>query len=401
MKHLTIYSILIFLFLCTLAKGQTWDANFQQLAKRVIQTSANIKPGEVVVISGGAHQIAFLEALSVEVLKLGAFPNISLMTDAIDYTLYHEVPDKFLETKRDYLIEWYKEVDVWIRVIPRFDAQTTRKGVPQERLQKIQASQPFEEMTNANKLRLIAVRYPMAWQAEKFDMTLGTFQSIQAEAIDQDYERISEQANRLGDMLTNSKEVRITTSAGTDISFSVANRAFSAEDGIVSEAEAKMEHGSQRFAILPGGGAVISAIENSANGRIVIPISRCGETMMNAGDQMVRDMAIDFEKGEIQNIQATEGAACLMEKLENYNGSGNAKALGGFSIGLNPALSKIKNEDTGLYDEFGAGVVLIDIGSNKAIGGNNEATFYYGFTLPDATVTVDGKVVVEKGELKL
>jgi len=47
-----------------------------------------------------------------------------------------------------------------------------------------------------------------------------------------------------------------------------------------------------------------------------------------------------------------------------------------------------------------AGMVSVSIGDNTWAGGTNESSYGFTFFLPGATVTVDGKPIVEKGVLK-
>jgi hypothetical protein len=49
---------------------------------------------------------------------------------------------------------------------------------------------------------------------------------------------------------------------------------------------------------------------------------------------------------------------------------------------------------------MGAGMVTIGIGGNRWAGGANAEPFSLAYQLPGATVTLDGKVIVENGQLK-
>ena len=74
--------------------------------------------------------------------------------------------------------------------------------------------------------------------------------------------------------------------------------------------------------------------------------------------------------------------------------------FGSIYIGLNPALRVI--EEGGDYRPGkAAGMVWIRTGENKLLGGKNEEPGGFAFPIVNATVEVDGKVVVEKGQLKL
>jgi hypothetical protein len=47
-----------------------------------------------------------------------------------------------------------------------------------------------------------------------------------------------------------------------------------------------------------------------------------------------------------------------------------------------------------------AGMVTVGIGNNLYAGGNNKNSFGDAFHLPGSTLTIDGKILVEKGILK-
>ena len=48
-----------------------------------------------------------------------------------------------------------------------------------------------------------------------------------------------------------------------------------------------------------------------------------------------------------------------------------------------------------------AGTVTVGVGNNTWAGGDNKSTYAYFVSLPGTTVTLDGKAVVEAGQLKL
>jgi hypothetical protein len=48
-----------------------------------------------------------------------------------------------------------------------------------------------------------------------------------------------------------------------------------------------------------------------------------------------------------------------------------------------------------------AGTVTVGVGNNVWAGGDNKTAYGYFVSLPGTTVTLDGKPVVEAGQLKL
>ncbi len=67
-------------------------------------------------------------------------------------------------------------------------------------------------------------------------------------------------------------------------------------------------------------------------------------------------------------------------------------------FGLNPDVKAPKGKV--LYSFTPEGAVTLVVGNDVWAGGNNTTPFEQAFFLPDATVTVDGKAVVENGVLK-
>ncbi|QNP54294.1 hypothetical protein H9L05_20910 (plasmid) [Hymenobacter qilianensis] len=48
--------------------------NYEQIAKQIVNTSAGVKPGELVMITGGQHTLPLMEAVAVEVARAGGNP---------------------------------------------------------------------------------------------------------------------------------------------------------------------------------------------------------------------------------------------------------------------------------------------------------------------------------------
>ena len=73
------------------------------------------------------------------------------------------------------------------------------------------------------------------------------------------------------------------------------------------------------------------------------------------------------------------------------------KMFAGISIGLNPVL---KPSDD-YWPVAGAGVVYLSFGNNQLEGGKNTSPFSWAFPITNATVEIDGKVVVKDGKIVL
>src|SRR5215212_243412 len=69
--------------------------DLEKLAERLVTQSANVKEGEVVLISSGPGNIELLEDIAVQVRKAGAFPLVTVGTDRMAKRMYADVPEKY------------------------------------------------------------------------------------------------------------------------------------------------------------------------------------------------------------------------------------------------------------------------------------------------------------------
>ena len=76
--------------------------DYEQLAERLVNQSAAVKEGELVLISGGSQDQELLENIAVHVRKAGAFPTVALSSDRLAKRLFFDVPEKF-DTQADTL----------------------------------------------------------------------------------------------------------------------------------------------------------------------------------------------------------------------------------------------------------------------------------------------------------
>ena len=95
--------------------------DLEQLAERLVNQSAGIKEGELVLVSGGAQDQELLENIAVHVRKVGAFPQVALSSDRMTKRLFFDVPAKF-DTQADALgLKLAENFDAVITVISNMD----------------------------------------------------------------------------------------------------------------------------------------------------------------------------------------------------------------------------------------------------------------------------------------
>jgi aminopeptidase len=366
--------------------------SYDELARRIVSTSAAIQAGDVVVISGGQHNIPLMEALAIETQKAGGLATIFLNTDKVSRSLNVDVPEQYLEQEPRYLAEWFKHIDVFIGLPSIEDDKAVNADVPEARnAKRAKAGQVVDNMLNDSRVRAVFVGYPAKEHAANVHLDFATYEKMHWAAVNADYKQISKKGDALKKLLQGAKNVRVTSPNGTDVTFSVGDRPIFVDDGIVTKEEAKSKLAFNRFATLPGGSIFLAPLETSANGKVVVPKHQCRFAPLT-------DVSLDFKNGKMQNFKAGQGADCFKETMEPYQGPKDM--FGGFSIGLNPA-KKVMEEGADYRPDSAAGMVTISIGDNRLAGGQNDTPGGYNFPITKATVAIDGKVVVKDGQLVL
>ena len=392
MKNMRTSDFLLAALLLAMAPSslQAQETNFAGLAKRVVAVSANVKPGEVVVVNGGKHTVPLMEELAIEVQKAGGLPTMLLDSGRVTRSFFLDVPEKYLEQEPRYFAEWLKHMNVWIGISAYEDPKAVFADIPETRFAKAaKAGQYITDRINESGLRQVFIGYPTRELAAVNKLDFATYEKMHWDAVNADYRSISAKGQELKRVLQGAKQVRVTSSAGTDVTFSVGDRPVFVDDGIVTEDEAKTKLFFGRSASLPGGLVFVAPIETSANGRVVAPKDRCRFAPMTG-------ISFELKNGQLQNFQARENGKCFEETMAPY--AGPKDMFGGISIGLNPALRVI--EEGGDYrPSNAAGMVWISIGDNQLLGGNNKTQGAFSFPIVNATVEIDGKVVVKDGKL--
>jgi len=377
---------------CTELNAQ--EMNYAELASKIIKTSANVKPGDVVVVSGGKHNIELMEALAIEARKQGGMVNMFLDSDKLERATFTEVPEQYLDEQPTYFAEWVKHMNVFIGLPGVEDSKAVFGDVSPERFAKAsKAGQVVTDALNESGIRAVFVGYPTQSDAAINQLDFAAYKKVFWDALGADLQKISQDGNKLKQMLQGAKTVRVTSPSGTDFTFSVGNRPIFVDDGIMTDEKAKSQNFQTRAVSLPGGTVFVAPIETSANGKVVIPRDQC------LFKPLTKE-TFDFNQGHIEHYKAESGGQCYADFMAPYDGPKDV--FGFFQIGLNPG-AKIMENPGDYRPSNAAGLVSIGVGDNLLQGGSNKVRGGGGFGFPivDATVIIDGKTVVQNGKLTL
>jgi leucyl aminopeptidase (aminopeptidase T) len=198
------------------------------------------------------------------------------------------------------------------------------------------------------------------------------------------YLEIERDSKRIAELITNANEVRVTSKAGTDITFSVKGRNGMVDAGNFT---AKGAWGN-----LPSGEAACAPVEGTASGKIVVEPAWYPDLTERMTLEFRKGYVVDFIGGgkigdEFRNILD------FSKKEEPYISRRNLAELG---IGTNP---NAKRPDNILEAEKIKGTVHLAIGDNSHMGGKVAADLHQDFVISKPTLMLDGKLVMKNGQM--
>jgi leucyl aminopeptidase (aminopeptidase T) len=305
-------------------------------ARIVLRTSAALRSGERVLIVADSGSRVLGEAFAAAARDLGADPVVALVA-----------------------------------------ARTSDGEEPPEPVgTAMQASDVILLVTSRSLTHTHARRAATRAGARVLSMPGITEEMLRAGALATDWNVIHESVRRVARRLRGSREVRLTSPAGTDVRFEVAGRDWVAEDtGLCSR------KGS--FTTLPAGELFIAPVEGTAEGRLVLDVY--------FDEPLLEQASAILTAGYATKILGAERAIHAMNR-----GGRDGRAFARFGFGLNP---RARVTGPHLEAEKALGTAHVGFGDNLVIGGKIHCGVKVEAILAEANVSVDGKALIERGRL--
>lgn len=197
-----------------------------------------------------------------------------------------------------------------------------------------------------------------------------------------DFVKAGKQCRTIAKHLEHGSHIHLETANGTDLTFQAEGRRGNALYGVVEPG---------MFSTIPTIEANVSPLEHTANGVIVADAS-----IPYVGIGLLKEPVIcTVANGFITNIAGSEQAKRLKDHLLRKEDP-NVFNIAELGIGLNPCCSFIgwMLEDEGVY-----GSAHIGIGSSITLGGTVKAACHYDLIMKEATITVDGRKILDQGKV--
>jgi aminopeptidase len=307
--------------------------------------------------------------------------------DEFKLRIENETPPEVLSEAPPHLLEVIRSSNVVIRIQSNWRNPLLSRQLLPERATLVQKrSKPImEALYYTQERRVIVTDFPTVEQANFYGIDFQKYHLLFWRAVEVPPQALRERARSVYAKLEDKKDVKVESKKGTDLNFSIAGRKILVDDGILGFPG---QDNGPLIANVPAGEVYVAPMEESVNGRVVID-----RTFIHGS--RVSDLVLEFKDGDAKPLEAKEGFDVFTDFVEA--GHGDCLRLGEFGIGLNPAV--IDAYGSTLTDEKMTGTIHLAIGENRFMGGVNSASFHQDMLVFEPMVTIDGDVLMEKGEL--
>jgi aminopeptidase len=367
--------------------------DLEQLAQRLVTQSAAVKEGEVVIISGGPENMELLEDIAVNVRKAGGFPLVTVNTDRLSKRMYTDVPEKY-DSQTDQLDLKLAEVANVTIAVDRNTAEGLFADADPKRLAaRARANEGLQDAFIKHNVRSVEVGnglYPQDWLAARYGMSADDLSKTFWGGVNVDYADLQSRGAQVAAALSSGNEMHVTDASGTDLKVKVQGRGYGVSDGIISAED--MKKGPAALNVyLPAGEVYVTPVAGTAEGKVV----RAKDYYQG---KEINNLTLNFAAGKLTSMTGTGPGFDLLKAACDASGEGK-DLFAVVDFGINPNVKLPTNSQIATW--VPAGTVTVGVGNNVWAGGDNKTAYGYFVSLPGTTVTLDGKPVVEAGQLKL
>ncbi len=363
------------------------DDRVEKLARVLTEYSMEVKPGDLVVLSGGVLSLPLLKSAYHHTLALGGNPAVEVLVPEMTEMLLTEGSDDQLKTIDPFEGIASQQADAHLRVSA---SQNTRSmtAIRPERQQIYSRARADIRRVRLDRAATGALRwsstvYPTQAHAQEAEMSLREYEEFIASAgwLDEDdpvvkWREVGAYQARLIAWLTPKSEVRVV-SEDTDLTVRIAGRTWINSDG------------HRNF---PSGEIFTGPIEDSVEGHIRFSFASIVQ------GREVDDIHLWFEKGKVVRAEAAKNQDFLESMLDTDDG---ARYLGEFAFGTNDNISRFTRNT--LFDEKMGGTVHMALGAGYPDSGSTNRSAIHWDLIRDlrggGEVWVDGELFEKDGKI--
>ncbi|MGH2349769.1 MAG: aminopeptidase [bacterium] len=362
------------------------DPRVTRLAQVLVHYSLQLRPNDLLRISGPALAAPLIHAAYAEALAAGANPYVKASVEGVDELYYRGASDaqlRFLNPMDEQEVE---RVDATLGIWAHWNTRNLTGIEPRKLSLRREATAPlqarFLERAGRDELRWVGTQYPTNAEAQDADMSLSDYEEFvyTAGLLDRDdpvaaWQHVRAEQDRIVALL-GTKDALEIRGPDIDLRVSVRGRTW------INAA------GEKNF---PDGEVFTGPVEDSMNGR-----ARFSFPAVYSGRE-VDGVELTFENGRVVSARAEKGEDFLQAMLDLDAG---ARAVGEFAFGTNYNIQRFTRNI--LFDEKIGGTLHMALGAGyPETGSKNQSGLHWDMIcdLRNGTeVKADGELIYRAGK---
>jgi len=363
------------------------DPRVETVAKILVDYSVEVRPNQLVRISGGQEGAPLILAVYQKVLERGAHPFLQVEPEEAEELLYTYASDAQLDYIPPFMKGVIEQIDAGIAIWTDVNTKQLTNADPAKQSRRAVAMRPLSdrllERAAKKELRWSGTIHPTQAFAQDAEMSLREFEDFVYSAclVDEPdpiraWKKVSKEQQRVTDWLNKAKQIHVV-GPDTDLKLEVTGRKWINCDG------------HENF---PDGEVFTGPIEDSLNGHIRYTYPAC------YFGREVEDVRLQFKDGKVVKATAAKNEQVLLKMLESDKG---AKYVGEFAFGTNSGIQRFTKNT--LFDEKIGGTIHLALGKGyPESGSKNKSAIHWDMVcdLRDGgEVRVDGTVFLKDGKI--
>jgi len=363
------------------------DPRVNTVAKILVDYSVEVKPNQLVRISGGPEGAPLILAVYQKVLERGAHPFLQVEPEEAEDLFYTYAKDAQLDYVPPFMKEVIEQIDAGIGIWTDVNTKQLTNADPAKQSRRGVAMRPLRdrllERAAKKELRWSGTVHPIQAFAQDAEMSLREFEDFVYEAClvhEPDpinaWKKVSKEQQRLVDWLNKARQIHVV-GPDTDLKLEVTGRKWINCDG------------HENF---PDGEIFTGPIEESLNGHIRYTYPAC------LHGHEVEDVRLQFKEGKVVKATAGKNEQFLLKMLESDEG---AKFVGEFAFGTNFGIQRFTKNT--LFDEKIGGTIHLALGLGYPESGSKNRSAIHWDMVCDlrkgGEVRVDGTLFLKDGKI--
>lgn len=352
-----------------------------------MRESLRAQPDEPILVTASPHTVDLATEVAVEAYRAGADPAILFENDAFYYAQFKHLTDAQLRKTSAHCLGLadYVRGYVWLQGVE--DPSGMRRVPPPKFAAMFEGEEAHHRKSLEKKPKSVGVRLGLVTRARArtYGFNYTAWKRMMEAAIAVDYEEMGRAGKAVLARLRRPGRVRLTAENGTDLALRLVGepRKVAFDDGVLSDED--LAAGNVNTS-LPAGIVDVAPLEDSAEGTFV---SDVGVPQVGT---LIEGLSWTFAGGRVVDFSAKRNVKSA--QLNYAEASGAKDRFASIGIGVNRRYAP-----GFLGSGFARGAVTVRIGDNRDLGGKNESSYGFEGYLTEATVTIDGDVLVDRGRL--